>query len=133
HALGEVDARADGGTGKVRHAAAGEQQPDLEIEPGRGEFRAHRSCRRKQPIEDLVQVHGRNLDQCGNIRSMPSAAGSKQAVSVLAAAMETGRCPWRWRDFKPAIRIMRCGNSARNRENLAEMGGKWVGVEVWRR
>ena len=53
--------RADRGAGGVGDSGGGQDQPELQIEPGRGDLRADRTRRGEQEFGDVVQVHRQNL------------------------------------------------------------------------
>ena len=58
---GDIDPGADRRAGGESDPGGGQDQPQLQIEPGRGHLRADRTRRGEQEFGDLVQVHRQNL------------------------------------------------------------------------
>ena len=64
-----IDARLKRSVGGECDSGRGQDQAELQVEPGRGDFRANGARHRSQVFDDVVQIHRQNLVSGRSLRS----------------------------------------------------------------
>ena len=87
----DIDLGADRRAGGEGDARGGQNQPELQIEPGRGDLRADRARAAKQEFGDLVQVHRQNLIAGSQSGKFDSNSGQNPTMAAPGAIDTTSR------------------------------------------
>ena len=117
---GQVDPRADRGAGGECDPGAGQDQAELQIEPGRGDLRADRARGGMQEIDDVSSVSIVKVSSQGRSAHPDKLIRISGRFSTTTALM-------------PSRYGRRGDDQAARIGHIAAGGQKWVGVELWRR